>query len=235
MSERKQQRAPQLRAVQTKAAILRAAAEVFDEFGFSGASISKIMKRADVTQGGMYFHFGSKEELAYAVMVGQGEGLEFPAGEDGLQRLVDITLYLAEQLRHNPVLRAGVRLAVEQGEFGLRDDVAYQAWVLEFRQQLRFARAKGELQPDVDDHELAWVLVSSFTGAQLFSQASTGRVDLPQRIASLWRYLLPAVATEDARKGLRLTLPETGPEAGSATGAEQSAQPGADRKPERQV
>lgn len=206
MSDRKRQRTPQLRAVQTRAAILRAAAEVFDEFGFSGASISKIMKRADVTQGGMYFHFGSKEELAYAVMVGQGDGLEFPEGEDGLQHLVDITLYLAEQLQHNPVLRAGVRLAVEQGEFGLRDDVAYQAWVLEFRQQLRFARAKGELQPDVDDHELAWVLVSSFTGAQLFSQASTGRADLPQRIASLWRYLLPAVATEDARASLRLTL-----------------------------
>ncbi|MFE6838134.1 ScbR family autoregulator-binding transcription factor [Streptomyces sp. NPDC057705] len=222
MSERKQQRAPQLRAVQTKAAILRAAAEVFDEFGFSGASISKIMKRADVTQGGMYFHFSSKEELAYAVMVGQGDGLVFPEGEDGLQHLVDITLYLAEELRHNPVLRAGVRLAVEQGEFGLRDDVAYQAWVLEFRQQLRFARAKGELQPDVDDHELAWVLVSSFTGAQLFSQASTGRADLPQRIASLWRYLLPAVATEGTRENLRLTLrptrqqtskePEPGPE-----------------------
>ncbi|WP_404961332.1 ScbR family autoregulator-binding transcription factor [Streptomyces sp. 147326] len=209
MSERKQQRAPQLRAVQTKAAILRAAAEVFDEFGFSGASISKIMKRADVTQGGMYFHFSSKEELAYAVMVGQGDGLVFPEGEDGLQHLVDITLYLAEELRHNPVLRAGVRLAVEQGEFGLRDDVAYQAWVLEFRQQLRFARAKGELQPDVDDHELAWVLVSSFTGAQLFSQASTGRADLPQRIASLWRYLLPAVATEATRENLRLTLRPT--------------------------
>lgn len=102
---------------------------------------------------------------------------------------------------------------MEQGEFGLRDDVAYQAWVLEFRQQLRFARAKGELQPDVDDHELAWVLVSSFTGAQLFSQASTGRADLPQRIASLWRYLLPAVATEGTRENLRLTLTPTRPQA----------------------
>ncbi|MEW2416750.1 ScbR family autoregulator-binding transcription factor [Streptomyces sp. NPDC046866] len=221
MSERKRQRAPQQRAVQTRAAILRAAAEVFDEFGFSGASISKIMHRAEVTQGGMYFHFGSKEELAYAVMVGQGEGLVFPAGEDGLQHLVDITLYLAEQLRHNPVLRAGVRLAVEQGEFGMRDDVAYQAWLLEFRQQLRFARAKGELQPDVDDHELAWVLVSSFTGAQLFSQASTGRADLPQRIATLWRYLLPAVATDDVRGSIRLTLPPEQPAEGTDADAVQ--------------
>lgn len=207
MSERKPKRAPQERAVQTRAAILRAAAEVFDEFGFSGASISKIMKRADVTQGGMYFHFGSKEDLAYAVMVGQGDGLEFPEGEDGLQRLVDITLYLAEQLRHNPVLRAGVRLAVEQGEFGLRDDAAYQSWVLQFRQQLRFARNNGELRPGVDEYELAQVLVSSFTGAQIFSQVSTGRADLTHRIGSLWRYLLPAVATDEVGRKVLLTLP----------------------------
>ncbi|MFD0570557.1 TetR family transcriptional regulator [Kitasatospora gansuensis] len=46
MAEPKQER-----AVKTRAIILRAAAEVFDEFGFSGASISKIMKRAGMTQG----------------------------------------------------------------------------------------------------------------------------------------------------------------------------------------
>ncbi|MEU9857312.1 ScbR family autoregulator-binding transcription factor [Streptomyces sp. NPDC047974] len=195
--------------MQTRAVILRAAAEVFDEFGFSGASISKIMKRAGVTQGGMYFHFGSKEELAYSVMVSQGEGLDFPKGEDGLQRLIDITLYLAVELRRNPLLRAGVRLAVEQGEFGLRDDVAYQAWVLEFRQQLRFARARGELLPGLDDEDFAWVLVSSFTGAQLFSQVSSERRDLPERVVSLWRYLLPGVAVPEVRDALRFDLPES--------------------------
>lgn len=99
--------------------------------------------------------------------------------------------------------------------------------MLEFRQQLRFARAKGELQPDVDDHELAWVLVSSFTGAQLFSQASTGRADLPQRIASLWRYLLPAVAADGIRGGLRLSLPpsEPKPESESESKPEPEAKP----------
>ncbi|MFF7816236.1 ScbR family autoregulator-binding transcription factor [Streptomyces sp. NPDC007945] len=223
MAERNRQRTPQPRAVQTRAVILRAAAEVFDEFGFSGASISKIMKRAGVTQGGMYFHFGSKEELAYSVMVSQGEGLDFPKGEDGLQRLIDITLYLAVELRRNPLLRAGVRLAVEQGEFGLRDDVAYQAWVLEFRQQLRFARARGELLPGLDDEDFAWVLVSSFTGAQLFSQVSSERRDLPQRVVSLWRYLLPAVAVPEIRDSLRFDLPEwgAGPE-GEVEGEDES-------------
>ncbi len=229
MAERNRQRTPQPRAVQTRAVILRAAAEVFDEYGFSGASISKIMKRAGVTQGGMYFHFGSKEELAYSVMVSQGEGLDFPKGEDGLQRLIDITLYLAVELRRNPLLRAGVRLAVEQGEFGLRDDVAYQAWVLEFRQQLRFARARGELLPGLDDEDFAWVLVSSFTGAQLFSQVSSERRDLPQRVVSLWRYLLPAVAVPAVRDSLRFDLPEGG---GEPEGAEAEAEVKAEVKAE---
>ncbi|KOT86338.1 branched-chain amino acid aminotransferase [Streptomyces sp. NRRL F-5755] len=189
----------QERAVRTREVILRAAAEVFDEFGFSGASISKIMKRAGVTQGGMYFHFPSKEALAQAVMVEQGGGLELPPGEDGLQRLIDITLYLAEELQTNPKLRAGVRLAVEQGEFGVQDDSAYRAWAEEFGGQLRAAREKGELLPEVNVDELAWVLVSAYTGTQLFSQISSGRTDLHQRVVSLWRYLLPGVAAPPLR------------------------------------
>ncbi|MFH9423616.1 ScbR family autoregulator-binding transcription factor [Streptomyces sp. NPDC017529] len=184
----------QERAVRTREVILRAAAEVFDEFGFSGASISKIMKRAGVTQGGMYFHFPSKEALAQAVMIEQGGGLELPPGEDGLQRLVDITLYLAGELQTNPTLRAGVRLAVEQGEFGVQDDSAYRAWADQFAGQLRAAREKGELLPDVNVDELSWVLVSAYTGTQLFSQISSGRTDLHHRVVSLWRYLLPGVA-----------------------------------------
>lgn len=192
-------RSVQERAVKTREAILRAASEVFDEYGFSGASVSKIMKRAGVTQGGMYFHFPSKEALAHAVMIEQGNGLELPPGEDGLQRLVDITLYLAGELQTNPALRAGVRLAIEQGEFGVQDDAPYQYWVQEFAGQLHAAREKGELLPDVDVEDLAWVLVSSYSGTQLLSQISTGRADLHQRVTTLWRYLLPGVAAPAVR------------------------------------
>lgn len=199
-------RSVQERAVKTREAILRAASEVFDEFGFSGASVSKIMKRAGVTQGGMYFHFPSKEALAHAVMIEQGNGLELPPGEDGLQRLVDITLYLAGELQTNPALRAGVRLAIEQGEFGVQDDAPYQYWVREFAGQLRAARDQGELLPEVDVDDLAWMLVSSYSGTQLLSQISTGRADLHQRVITLWRYLLPGIAAPDV--GPRITFPE---------------------------
>ncbi|MFF2805662.1 ScbR family autoregulator-binding transcription factor [Streptomyces sp. NPDC058000] len=197
--------------MKTREAILRAAAEVFDEYGFSGASVAKITKRAKVTQGSVYFHFDSKEGLARAVMVGQGDGLELPPGTDGLQRLIDITLYLAEQLQTNPVLRGGVRLSVEQGEFGLRDDEAYQQWVGVFREQLTAAHERGELTASADVSELAWLLVSCFSGTQLFSQISTDRADLPQRIISLWRYLLPGVAADGVRGSLRVAATPDAP------------------------
>lgn len=191
--------------MKTRDAILRAAAGVFDECGYSGASISKIMQRAGVTQGGMYFHFKSKEDLAHAVMASQQDFVELPPGEDGLQRLIDISFHIAGELRNNVLFRASVRLAVEQGELGIADDTAYQEWVDQFHAQLVAARKRGELLADADEKEFAKVLVGAYTGTQIFSNAATGRADLPERIALLWRYLLPAVATPRARARLRIS------------------------------
>lgn len=195
----------QERAVKTREAILRAASELFDEHGYSGASISKIMRRAEVTAGAMYFHFASKSDLAHAVMIEQGDGLEMPPGEDGLQRLIDITLYLASELQSNPKLRAGVRLAVEQGAWGVQDDSAYRYWVDTFAEQLRAARKGGQLLPGVDEEELAWLLVSSYSGTQLLSDISVGRADLHYRVTTLWRYLLPGIATPAVKPRLSFT------------------------------
>ncbi|MBB0242869.1 TetR family transcriptional regulator [Streptomyces alkaliphilus] len=194
----------QERAVKTRKVILHAAAEVFDQWGYSGASISKIMARAGVTQGAMYFHFKSKQELAQAVMASQQEFVEFPPGEFGLQRMIDLTFYLAHELQTNVLVRASVRLAVEQGEFGVRDDTVYQEWADQLLLYLRSARERGELLPEVDEQEFAQMLVGAYGGTQLHSHISTNRADLPQRVASLWRYLLPGLAPEHVRSHLRI-------------------------------
>ncbi|MFJ6509260.1 ScbR family autoregulator-binding transcription factor [Streptomyces sp. NPDC091879] len=197
-------RPKQERAVRTREMILYAAAEVFDECGYSGASISKIMNRAGVTQGGMYFHFKSKEALAHAVMASQQDFVELPAGRDGLQRLINMTFHIASELRNNVLFRASVRLAVEQGELGIEDDTAYQEWVEQFHTQLLAAQRNGELRNGVDTREFATVLVGAYTGTQIFSNAATQREDLPQRIAALWRYFLPAVADPALITSLRI-------------------------------
>ncbi|WP_425471967.1 ScbR family autoregulator-binding transcription factor [Streptomyces piniterrae] len=190
--------------MKTREVILHAAAEIFDECGYSGASISKIMARANVTQGGMYFHFKSKKGLAQAVLAHQQEFVHFPGGTAGLQRLIDLNFFLAHELKNNVLFRASVRLAVEQGEFGMRDDTAYQEWVEQFHAHLCVAREQGELLPEVSEREFANVLVGAYSGTQIFSNVSSGREDLPDRLAALWRYLLPGIATPQARARLRM-------------------------------
>ncbi|WP_320784543.1 ScbR family autoregulator-binding transcription factor [Streptomyces sp. CRN 30] len=189
-------RPKQERAVRTREAILMAAAEMFDEFGYSAAGVSKILQRAGVTQGAMYFHFKSKEDLGRAVLLEQAATLTLPAAPGGLQQLIDLTLHLGYELQHNVLLRAGVRLAVEQGEAGLLVDfTVYHMWIDLFRAELDLARERGELLPQVVGAEFARVLVASFTGTQLMSHLESGRRDLPEHIAVLWNYLLPGIAT----------------------------------------
>jgi AcrR family transcriptional regulator len=185
--------------------ILEAAAEVFDEHGYSKASVRLIMERAQVTQGGMYFHFKSKQGIAEAVIASQQEFVKLPVGPDGLQRLIDITFHLAHELQNNARFRASVRLAVEQEEFGGRDATAYLEWAEQFHRQLVAARLRGELRFGVDEMEFATLLMASYSGVQIFSNISTGRQDLVERIALLWRYFMPAVANPDVIDRLRIS------------------------------
>ncbi|MFJ6621856.1 ScbR family autoregulator-binding transcription factor [Kitasatospora sp. NPDC091335] len=191
-------------ALKTRAALVRAAAEVFDQVGYHGAGINRILTTAGLTSGAMYFHFKSKEDLARAVMLEQASDLRLPEEPRGLQQLVDVTLTLAAELQSNTLLRAGVRLAVDQSGLAQSDDSAYDWWAERFHRELVVARERGELREEADEREFAEVLVVAFTGTQLKSQISAGWSDLPERIVSLWRYLLPGVASADALASVRV-------------------------------
>ncbi|MEX2973753.1 ScbR family autoregulator-binding transcription factor [Streptomyces sp. C184] len=199
----------QQRAVETREGILHAAAEIFDEVGYAGASINRILERAGATAGSLYFHFKSKEGLARAVIHEQAADLQFPQGEAGLQHLVDMTDYLAVQMQQNTLLRAGVRLAVEQNEADLHEYAIYEWWAEIFREELGAARRKGQLLPSVDEAAFASLLVAAYTGTQIMSQLSTRRADLPGRISRMWRCLLPALAPADAIAQIRIPVAAT--------------------------
>lgn len=53
---------------QTRERILKAAARQFREKGFAGAGVSSVMKEADLTHGGFYAHFKSKDDLVAEVI-----------------------------------------------------------------------------------------------------------------------------------------------------------------------
>jgi len=56
--------------------ILEVAGTLFRERGFDGTAVDDIMRRAGLTHGGFYGHFGSKDDLAAEtcarVMAGEG-------------------------------------------------------------------------------------------------------------------------------------------------------------------
>jgi AcrR family transcriptional regulator len=186
--------AKQERAVQTRETLLLAAAEVFDEYGYAGASINRILKRAGLTAGALYFHFESKEGLARAVMNSQPETIVPLLESHGLQRLVDITVTWARRLQEDPLLRAGVRLTNEQASFGLQDATPYREWAGIMADCLRDAHERGELQPGVEPDEVGEFIVEACTGMQMFSAVASGRTDLIERVTRMWRLLLPGIA-----------------------------------------
>jgi AcrR family transcriptional regulator len=53
---------------QTRAAILKAAVELFGEAGYRATSLSQIAKKAGVVQSALHHHYGGKEQLLDAVL-----------------------------------------------------------------------------------------------------------------------------------------------------------------------
>ncbi|WP_445282577.1 ScbR family autoregulator-binding transcription factor [Streptomyces sp. DSM 118148] len=182
------------RAVKTREAIVRGAAEVFDQYGYNGASVNRIMQRAGVSQGAMYFHFKSKEELARAVMNAQPDTIVPRLDSDGLQRIVDMTFVWAWQIQRDVLLRAGVRLTNEQDGTGMHDASPYVDWSRILETSLTEAQDEGQVNESVDVRQFAELLVSACTGMQMYAKAVSDRQDLPDRVVAMWRILLPGVA-----------------------------------------
>jgi TetR/AcrR family transcriptional regulator, repressor for uid operon len=196
--------AQQERAQRTRASVLRAAGESFAEGGFLGTSMADIFARAGVTKGALYFHFTSKEDLAFAVIAaGEEIGAEIvreAMAKDipPIQKLIDVTLRWASLIQTDPVVRANVRLIVEQGTYSREMPNSYEPWGEVVESLLVEAQQRGELERKVDARQLAEFVVSAFTGAQVVSYAMSNHKDLVRRIESMWQLLLTGLLPQGA-------------------------------------
>lgn len=202
-------RPTQERALRTRELILLAAAEEFERKGYAGTAVTKILERAGMTAGALYFHFKSKKDLALEVMNAQPQAVVPHLASRGLQRLVDLTLIWSRQLREDVLLRAGVRLAVEQGGFGVQNLNSYQNWHGIMTDCLRTAAEDGGLRPGVDPHRAATFVVGACTGVQLYSELRSGREDLTEQVVQMWELLLPGIAVPSLADSIDLD-PERG-------------------------
>ncbi|MFH0180165.1 ScbR family autoregulator-binding transcription factor [Streptomyces cacaoi] len=193
------------RAIRTRQTILTAAAKVFEERGYQAATISEILLTAGVTKGALYFHFPSKEDLAEGVIHEQDHDLPIPLRACKVQQLVDTVVLHAYRLRTDPLVRAGVRLALDQQAQGLDRSGPFLRWSDVGIALLEQAQAQGELMPHIVPAETADVLVGAFAGVQAMSQAMSNYQDLPHRVTALLRHVLPSVVVPSVLAAVDIT------------------------------
>ncbi|MEV8328911.1 MULTISPECIES: ScbR family autoregulator-binding transcription factor [unclassified Kitasatospora] len=183
----------QERAIRTRRLILEAAASVFDEHGYEGATIGEVVARAGVTRGAVYFHFASKRELAQGVVEEQFGRDEIPERHCKLQEFVDLGMVVAHLMPRDPLLSAGARLSLGQDVFGDLGGGATPGWIARLEAVLTAAGERGELLPHVLPAETAWLVTGAWTGVQIQSQKMSGRADLERRVAVLYRHVMPSI------------------------------------------
>lgn len=189
----------QERALRTRENILQAAATAFQKHGYGATRLQDITDGQDVSKGALYFHFTSKESLAFAIMQKHdalwGDLIEKlrPGFPRAITLLLEFSLQVGAAFKDNALIRAGMRLTLETN---LRDPSLpppFTDWIEKTRSLLVEARDQGDLVPSADPGNAAMLLVASFTGLQHVVMTRGGPLDPAVCVSAMWRCLLPAL------------------------------------------
>lgn len=188
--------ARQLRAEQTRATIITAAADLFDRQGYESTSLSDIVGHAQVTKGALYFHFAAKEDLAHAILELQARAAQQVVsdvegrGYTSLEALMRATFAIARLAVEDPVPRAGLRLAT--ADVTVRPPLRHP-----FTEWLEFATRKfsgavkeADVHAETDVGVVAHSLVCFFIGTRVAGRSLEPVGRLPRRVAEMWHLMV---------------------------------------------
>jgi AcrR family transcriptional regulator len=183
----------QERAERTRIAILDAAAAEFDEHGYEGARLDRIVERTGATKGAVYFHFRSKLDIADALVAEKYANWPVviqevtASGLRGLAAAEELTQRVGAILAGDVRVRAAMKLT-QTILPPSAEDSPYDRWE---------AVLSGMLQQEVDDrglsgvdpHEVARVAVHAIFGAYMIADELGTLGTLPADIARVWSLL----------------------------------------------
>ncbi|MFB6846348.1 TetR family transcriptional regulator [Streptomyces sp. NPDC056373] len=197
------------RGKETRGKILDAGARLFAERGYLGTDVQDIVKESGVGRGAFYHHFrtgdgaSAKERVAHAV-VSESFVMDFlpQAVLPRLQAVIDASMLLAVASPRVTVVRAALRIALEQGHplYGF----LWKGYIPVVDGWLTEAGELGELLPGVVPQEVATVWVDGYTGAD--ARCRHDYEQLPGEIAKLNRLMVRAVATPETMMRLDVSV-----------------------------
>ncbi|MEU2856443.1 TetR/AcrR family transcriptional regulator [Streptomyces syringium] len=192
--------------MQTRAALVRAAAAMFDRHGYDGTALSTICKEASISMGALTFHFSSKAELAEVV---EAEGratiqttVDQAAAGSGpaLSKVVGMTLELTRLLETHVLARSACRLARERPG----SEVAWTSpWLPTVRRLLDEAHHSGQLHGAAGPADVTQLVEYLVRGAEshLRDRFATEQEceSAADRLERVWRFALTRVEAAQDR------------------------------------
>lgn len=195
------------RADSARGPLVRAAAQQFAHKPYSVVNLDDVVAAVDVSRGAMYFHFPSKQALAWAVIEEADKlGREAAVGVlanrlSGLETLIDLSYLTAVLDTCEDWARAGLHLL---GSIGRTDDLESRTLrevTSALAQIARRAATEGDITQECDPHDVAHLLVSMYVGLR-----HTSDLDKPEQflndLEKAWILLLPGFANPERMRYL---------------------------------
>ena len=186
---------------QTREAILRQAAAVFNQQGYFGASMSDIMRATGLEKGGIYNHFGSKDQLAleafdYAFGLLTDRLRDALQGKtDSVDRLLTLIEIIGGQVEDGPlpggcpILNTAIEADDTHPALRERARLAVEGWFGVVRRNVTRGVERGQIRPDVVPDEVATLMVATIEGSIMLSKLYGDPVYVRRAIEFLRGYL----------------------------------------------
>lgn len=193
----------------TRTMIVERAAPVFNTKGYYGSSMRDLVKEIGLEKGGIYNHFGSKEELAVAAFdhAVESVGQRFQAalyGKEGtLVRLFSVVEVFTNLADDHPVTGGCpvLNTAVESDDTNpvLKEKArgAMTSWHRLIGGIVKGGVLSGELRQDTDPYEVASLVTAILEGAVMLSKLYDDPIHMRRAVDHTRQYLNSLSKEED--------------------------------------
>jgi AcrR family transcriptional regulator len=190
------------KGTRTRRKIIEKSMQLFSVKGYYNTSVSDILAAAELTKGGLYGHFASKEDIWYAVYeeaVNIWKGIVFKGIRSNSDPLKRIEKFIENDMRDylgTDVFEGGcffLNMLVElSGQSALMSKQILRGFVRLsglLRSWLAEAEQNGMLQENLDLKEVANFIIISLNGAAALYISSRDRNILDQTVLQLRFYI----------------------------------------------
>lgn len=196
----------QQRAIETRDALLKGAATVFSRVSYAEARLRDISEESGISEGALYFHYGTKNEIACAVLSAQQERMTavltevLADTENALRKLSRLAHGLGQLIADDVVVQAGIRLAGQpNAEVAATAHEPYFEWVRIACALIKEGIADGSIRKDVDVDGAAEFINSLFVGSQMLSGFADSWKSLPRRLKALESFWIEVLEAPEGR------------------------------------